>query len=300
MRRAAPRCAAALDVVRFPIEKLTRLTSPCVSELPEVDMAEARSAVAAEGERVASLVRSIEHPTRPALGDWDVSEVAVHLSHSIDAVTAMARGGGPLLGEIGELGGLSRMLVQAEAERDFQVLAGRLEASLSAFLEEAGAQGATRKTWFAEGTSMPMSGLVCHVLNELLVHGWDIATGEGKPWPIARAHAGLVVSGFLFPSFASLGRALVDQQAGAGFRATYDVRVRGGGRAEFSFDDGELSLDPAPSGPVDCRLSVDPVAFLLVGWGRMSQWGPIARGQLFAYGRKPWLGFKFRSLLINP
>ena len=277
-----------------------RLTSPAVAAPFEVDMAAARAAVGAAGVRVASLVRSIEHPTAAALGEWNVSEVAVHLSHAIDAVAAMARGGGPLLGEIGELGNLTRMLVKGEAERDLQVLAGRIEATLSGFLEETAAEGAVHRTWFAEGTSMPMSGLVCHVLNELLVHGWDIATADGKPWPIPRAEAGLVVSGFLFPSFASLGRAVVDQRAAAGLRATYDVRVRGGGRAVFSFDDGDLQMDVSPSGPVDCRLSVDPVAFLLVGWGRMNQWGQIARGKLFAYGRKPWLGFRFRALLVNP
>jgi uncharacterized protein (TIGR03083 family) len=263
-------------------------------------MAEARSAVASAGARVASLVRSIEHPSAPALGEWDVTDVAVHLSHALDAVTAMARGGGPLLGEIGELGGLTRMLVKGEGERDLEVLAGRIEASLSALLDVTGAEGAASRTWFAEGTTMPMSGLVCHVLNELLVHGWDIATADGKPWPIERSHAGLVVSGFLFAAFTNLGRSMVDQEAAAGLRATYDVRVRGAGRAVLTFDDGDLSVDATPSGPVDCRLSVDPVAFLLVGWGRISQWGPIARGKLFAYGRKPWLGFRFRSLLVNP
>ena len=263
-------------------------------------MAAARAAVAAVGARVASLVRSIEHPTASALGEWDVSEVAVHLSHTVDAVTAMARGGGPLLGEIGELGGLTRMLVEGEGERDFEVLAGRIEASLASFLDVTAAEGSASQTWFAEGTSMPMSSLVCHVLNELVVHGWDIAIADGRPWPIERAHAGLVVAGFLFPAFANLGRSLVDEQAAAGVHATYDVRVRGGGRAVLAFDDGDLRVEAAPSGPVDCHLSVDPAAFLLVGWGRMGQWGPIARGKLVAWGRKPWLGFKLRSLLTNP
>ncbi|HYX44118.1 MAG TPA: maleylpyruvate isomerase N-terminal domain-containing protein [Acidimicrobiales bacterium] len=268
--------------------------------LPEVDMAAARAAVAANGARAAALVRSIEHPTAPALGKWDVSEVAVHLSHAVDAVTAMAQGAGPLIGEIGELGGFTRMFVQAEGERDFQALAGRMEASLARFLDLTAKDEAATRTWFAEGTSMPMSSLVCHVLNELLVHGWDIATAEGKPWPIERAHAGLVVSGFLFPAFANLGRSMVDQKAAAGLHATYDIRVRGGGRAVLSFDDGDLSVDAAPSGPVDCHLSVDPVGFLLVGWGRESQWGQIARGKLLAWGRKPWLGFRLRALLTNP
>ncbi len=147
---------------------------------------------------------------------------------------------------------------------------------------------------------MPMSSLVCHVLNELLVHGRDIATADGKPWPIERSHAGLVVNGFLFPAFANLGRSLVDQKVAAGIRATYDIRVRGGGRAVLSFDDGDLTVSSEPSGPVDVHVSVDPVAFLLVGWGRTGQWGPIAKGKLLAWGRKPWLGFKLRSLLLNP
>ena len=263
-------------------------------------MAAARTAVATVGARAAALVRAIEHPATPALGEWDVAEVAVHLSHALDAVTAMAQGAGPLIGDIGELGGFTRMFVAAEAERDFQALAGRMEASLSGFLDLTAQHEAARRTWFAEGTSMPMSSLVCHVLNELLVHGWDVATAEGKPWPIERAHAGLVVSGFMFPAFATLGRSMVDQKAAAGLRATYDVRVRGGGRAVLTFDDGDLSVEAAPSGPVDCHLSVDPVGFLLVGWGRKNQWGQIARGKLFAWGRKPWLGFRLRALLTNP
>jgi hypothetical protein len=51
---------------------------------------------------------------------------------------------------------------------------------------------------------------------------------------------------------------------------------------------------------VDCRISADPVAFLLVGYGRVSQWPQIARGKMVAWGRKPWLGVKFRSLLRKP
>ncbi|HEY5989442.1 MAG TPA: hypothetical protein VIV12_24140 [Streptosporangiaceae bacterium] len=36
------------------------------------------------------------------------------------------------------------------------------------------------------------------------------------------------------------------------------------------------------------------MALLLVLYGRMSQWGPIAKGQLLTWGRRPWraLGFK--------
>ncbi len=47
-------------------------------------------------------------------------------------------------------------------------------------------------------------------------------------------------------------------------------------------------------------ISADPVAFLLVGYGRTGQWGQIIRGKLVASGRKPWLGFGFGKLLTSP
>ena len=277
-----------------------RITSPGVNALPEVDMARARSAVAAAGARVASLVRSIEHSTAPALGDWDLTDVAVHLSHVLDAVTALARGGGPLLGEIGELTGLSQMLVRGENERDLRAIADRIEASVANFLEVTAAEGSGTREWLTPGTRMPMSGLVCHVLNELTVHGRDMALADGKPWPIERSPAALVVCGFLFPALGNLGSAMVNQAAAAGVRVSFDVRVRGGSGAVFTFADGELSLRAASSGPVDCHLSVDPAAFLLVAWGRQSHWGPIARGQLLTWGRRPWMGLKLRTLMLNP
>jgi uncharacterized protein (TIGR03083 family) len=278
-----------------------RLTSPGVASLAEVDTVAARSAVAAAGARVASLLRSVDNPEAPAVGEWNVTDVAVHLSHVLEAVTALARGGGPLLvGDISELGGLTRMLVRSEAERDLRTVAGRLEASVPGFLDVTAAEGPGTREWLAPGTRLPMSSLLCHVLNELVVHGWDIAVADGKPWAIGRSEAALVVSGFVFPALANCGGAMVDQRAGRGVRVTFDVRVRGGGRAVLRFDDGNLAVDAAPSGPVDCHLSVDPAAFLLVAWGRTSQWGPIARGQLLAWGRRPWLGLKLRSLMLNP
>ncbi len=93
---------------------------------------------------------------------------------------------------------------------------------------------------------------------------------------------------------------MVDQVRAAGVRARFDVRLRGEGRFTFVFDDGELHVEGVSDQPVDCHISVDPATFLLISWGRKSQWPAIARGQVTAWGRKPWLGPKFRTLLRNP
>jgi hypothetical protein len=71
------------------------------------------------------------------------------------------------------------------------------------------------------------------------------------------------------------------------------LRQAGGGpRYLIAIDDGVAHVTGA--GPrADCWISADPVAFLLVGYGRASQWSQIARGKLLAGGRKPWLGTAF-------
>lgn len=251
--------------------------------------------------RVTALLRSVEHPTAPALGDWNLTDVAVHVSHGLDGVAAMANGGGSLLTDLWSLGDFTKALVEGEETRDLGALADRIEVSAESFLRgmEA-AEDDGGRAWLVEGTEVPLSTFTCHVLNELVVHGRDIARAEGVPWPIERRHAALILSGFIFPAFGQLGPAIVDQEAAAGVRASFDVRLRGGGGAVMRFDDGNLTMEPSSSRPVDCHLSVDPEAFMLVGWGRISQWPAIGRGKLFAWGRKPWLGVRLRSLLRNP
>ena len=267
----------------------------------DVDWVEARTAVAAAATRVAALLRSVTHPDAPALGDWNLTDVAVHLSHTVDALFATTKGGSAIVDDIWNLSILTKAMVKGETTRDLHGLADRIEASAGeflAFLEDSREHGL--RTWIVKGTQVPLSTLVCHVLNELVVHGRDIAIADGVPWPIARSDAALIVCGFLFRSLGALGPAMLVEQEAAGVRACIEVRVRGGCRAYFRFDNGDFSVDETPWKALDCHLLVDPAAFMLVAWGRLNQWGPIARGQLLAWGRKPWLGLKLRALLRNP
>jgi hypothetical protein len=72
--------------------------------------------------------------------------------------------------------------------------------------------------------------------------------------------------------------------------------MRGGPRAFVSLRDGRLSVSDRRPEEVDCWISADAAAYLLVGYGRRSQWSALAKGQVLAYGRKPWLGLKFAKL----
>ena len=269
--------------------------------LPTVDPAAARAAVETASVRLAALLGSATAPAAPALGEWDATDLAVHISLAIDAVTAMARGSDSVLDDVWDLSTLSGVLVRGESERSLPVLADRIQAGVAAFLsvvDVAPADGV--RSWVVRGTDAPISMLTCQVLNELTVHGRDLAVSQGLPWPIQRSHASLVLLGYVFPSLGALGRAMVDQEAAAGVEATYDVRLRGGGRVYLRIASGDLTVDVEPPGPVDCHLSVDPETFLLVSWGRVGQWPAIGRGRLLSWGRRPWLGLKLREMLRNP
>ena len=269
----------------------------------QVDWGEAKAEVARAFPRLTTLLRTVGNPGAPSgVGEWTLTDVAVHLSHAVDAVTAVAKGGGGMVDDVWELPGMTAMLVQAEGERDLHALADRIDASAAALLDAMRAAPADdRRMWMVKGIDVPLSFATCHMLNELVMHGRDIALADGQEWPIDRRSAVLALEGFVLPVLGALGRSMVDQDAARGLTLTYDVRIRGGGRYQFLFDDGDFAIRPGgPVRPVDVHLSADPEALLLVSWNRISQWNAIPKGKLLAWGRKPWVGLKLRSLLRNP
>jgi uncharacterized protein (TIGR03083 family) len=274
-----------------------------VSATTTVDWAAARRAVARAGPRLTAMLRSATKPEAPALGEWDVTQVATHVSHAMDAITAMTTGGGNLIADIEGLPVLSRVMLEGEGRRPLPDLADRIDASVAGFLaamEAAAVTGDTSHSWLIQGTDMPLSTLTCHMLNELTVHGRDIAVALGEPWPIDKGDAALILQGFVFPALHTLGRAMVVQEKAGAKRARFEVRLRGDGQAWAYFDHGDFSVEGSPQGSVDCHLSVDAEAFLLVAWGRITQWQAIPKGQLLAWGKKPWRGLQLRSWLRNP
>jgi uncharacterized protein (TIGR03083 family) len=274
-----------------------------VTAITTADWAEARRAVAQAGPRLTAMLRSATKPEAPALGEWDVTGVAAHISHGMDTITAMSRGGGGLIEEIAGLDMLTKVMVAGEGRRSLTELADRIDASVAGFLaavEDAAATDDTSHVWVVRGTELPLSSLTCHMLNELTVHGRDIAVGLGLPWAIDKGHAALILQGFVFPALSAIGRDMVVQEKAGDKRARFEVRLRGDGRAWAYFDNGDFSVEASPQGPVDCHLSVDAEAFLLVAWARISQWSAIPKGQLLAWGKKPWIGLQLRSWLRNP
>jgi hypothetical protein len=280
-----------------------------------LDWNRGQKALRKEVGRVVELLRSVRNPAAPALGDWTVAEVAMHLSQAWMAVPGLAGRdisairevlpevtGPSLIRDLWDLSELTSLGVRNDPERNPSVLADRIEQRATEYFAAIDQSAAADpRAWLVDGAEVALSTLTYHLLNETVVHGWDIARGDGHPWDVRADSACLVLEGFLVPILRALGpRDFVDQTVAMGLRATYEIRVKGCRPYMFVFDDGALSIEDRAGQPVDCIIEADPVAMLLVTWGRTHQAEAIVKRQLVASGPKAYLGPRFRGLMRNP
>ena len=131
------------------------------------------------------------------------------------------------------------------------------------------------------------------LLGEQVVHGLDVARAAKVRWQVDPRDALLVAPGVL-----SIAPQYLRPSAAA-VRASFELRIKGASRYRLAVDRGNAVVTEAGE-KSDCVITADPVAFLLLGYGRITQWSPIIRGKLRAGGRKPWLAMKFATLLESP
>ncbi len=289
-----------------------------VAPATELDWQRGRDALRMEVRRVVELLRSVGDPGPPALGRWNAGEVAMHLSQVwlvgpglarrdlsrlFEAIPSLAgTAGNGMIRDMRELADVTTLGVRSDPERDPRVLADRIETRAEEYFSACvGADPNAQRSWMVDGVTLRQSTLTYYLLNETVLHGADIAHAIRRPWRIERDHATMVVEKFIIPIVqANDPRVFLNGAKAAGVRAAYDVRIRGGNRFYFLFDDGSLTIEEPSSRRVDCHISADPVALLMVIWRRQSQWPAIATGRLMAWGRKPWLGFQLSGLVRAP
>jgi uncharacterized protein (TIGR03083 family) len=250
-------------------------------------------------DELCSLVESAPDAGAAVPGsNWNLGEVAAHVALGTEAYVRYATGDGEPFVDVSDIAGgsLTRSnaaRVQAEPERDLTALAGRLRAASSALLQASSRRHSDDVvTW--NGQPLALGDMLGIGLGEYLLHGRDIATALSRPWNIQPDDARIVLAAAL-----PLLPLLVDPATTAGAHARYDLTVRGGVRVAILVSDRQLTV-VADGRPIDCHVSAEPVALLLVAYGRRSQWAAIFTGKLFAWGRKPWLGPRLVRYLVTP
>jgi uncharacterized protein (TIGR03083 family) len=150
----------------------------------------ARTAFREVGEKLARLVAEAPDPQAMATADWSVADVAAHVASLARLYTAMAGDGdaGRHFAGVDErirattvdtVFELNDAMMAQFPERDLGVLAGWLRSDLDQVLRTSEAAGPTQTVEWLGGARVPMAGLLSHLVNEMLLHGRDIARAAG-------------------------------------------------------------------------------------------------------------------------
>jgi uncharacterized protein (TIGR03083 family) len=261
-----------------------------------IDIAAARTAVDEVSSEVEELLRSIPDTSVPVPGlEWTAGETGAHIVTVTNCFDDYVTGRKKPPVTTGEIPTFNAGRIANFTERDGSRLATHLHEAVQNFLTTtSGHSGDDPFPWYDDCTIDVADG-TCILLGELVVHGRDLARAVDRPWQIDPDDARLVLVGML-----SVLPLYVDREKGRGVRASYEIRVKGSPPVYLRFAEGKLNVTPAQVEPVDCRITTDPVDYLLLSYGRIGQMRPILRGKLIAWGRKPWLGSKLGTLLHNP
>lgn len=276
-----------------------------VDEVRRAD-ARTRAALYHAVERTARLWRSVDDPAAPVPGlAWTAGEVAAHVVGDMGeyaaALTAHVAGSASVT-ELPD-GSPARLRTAVNAghldevrERDPRRLADMLEETAAKYLAVAAGLDPSEHSAILTADSLVLEPAVmtCLLLGEQLVHGLDIARAAGRRWVISREDALLVI-----PAVLALTPKYLRPSRTQNLRASFELRMSGGGRYRIAIDNGAGTVTTAGE-KADCVITADPVTFLLLGFDRVPQWPQILRGRLRAGGRKPWLAAKFATLLASP
>jgi len=264
-------------------------------------MDDARAALGEVVPDFVQLLRSIGDPNAAAVGTWRVDQVAAHVSHvcgvDADALRGQQLPAGPV--STATVAKLTDAMLADDSERDLAVLADRIDHLAQEFDEVAAGCRADTVTWLG-GARLAPSAVACHLLEEFLVHGHDIARATQRPWPIRRRHALLAIEGAALPIIAALPTSFVNAQRAGSLSARIDVRLRGGGRTDLILENGSLRVGAADGRTADAHVSADPAALLLVLLGRQRIWRPLLTGKGVAWGRRPQKLLQLLGVLSPP
>lgn len=245
--------------------------------------------------RFTQLLRSGLVDTQQVKGlSWTIRDLAAHLASGSVAYRQMAEGEPSPYESLDRRQETNQQRLEAETTDDLVAMADQIDAEMARMLAAVGTRAGDVVTWHG-GQSLPVTAFLGSVVGEFLFHGCDLAGTVGQKWPIERRDALPVVDFFV-----AVTPLVLDERSTRDVKATYEVRFRGYETVTFAFDNGALSVRQGPAKRADVRMSLDPAAFLRVGYKRAGLAKPILTGQAVAWGRRPWLALRFPGMFQAP
>ena len=250
-------------------------------------------------ERFAHLASNVQDPNGPVRGStWTQGDLVAHVTGGLETYAGYLNGDEAAVVDVSDIAGGTLTTSNAdrlaeEPERTITVLLDRGAQALATVVEAAAGRSLDEVVAW-HGRREPLRCLLATSLCEQLLHGRDLAGSIQVPWSISKREAVLVID-----NIAPLLPILVNPHTTRTLVAMMRIVIRDGPTINLAFDNGTLTVGGDPN-RFDATVHADPLAFLLVAYGRTSQWAQIPRGRLVAWGRRPWLALRLTSYLVRP
>ncbi|WP_223830881.1 maleylpyruvate isomerase family mycothiol-dependent enzyme [Streptomyces venezuelae] len=257
-------------------------------------------AIRGTAEDIASVLRTATGPDAAGLpvprSTWTLGEAAAHLAQANALMAELAAGHERPHGDgtPGSLAAANELALAGFGEREPGPLAEMITAQAAAFLAAVEDRDPDAPLTTPLGVMRP-AVLGSYLLTHMLGHGYDLALALGRPHMLDAHRVELTL-----PFMREAMPRVTDPAAVAGLTARFAVRLRGGPAFGVVVTDGTVEVSQAPPARPDCTILTEPVAFLLLGLGRVDPWPVIARGKALGWGRKPWLAPRFPRLFRAP
>ena len=166
---------------------------------PTEMLALARRSLMSATERMADLLATAPDVDVPAHRcEWSLREVAAHFITGTPMFTDMANGiPGPAVSlEKAYVKDFCERRIADVSERDPVKLSRLLLDGMEDFLDTTVDRPGDDPIIFQAGLPHTLFGLVGILLGEVLLHGYDMATALGRPWPIDAGDAALVLAAY--------------------------------------------------------------------------------------------------------
>jgi uncharacterized protein (TIGR03083 family) len=272
---------------------------------------EVRAALADACTRFETLIAGI-NARAMATAEWTVMDTAAHVTGIAWLYTALVVSDDtplpipgmrePILATTVDNihGGVNVQLLRRYPEREPDAVAARLRSSVDEILRlTADADPSRTITWLG-GSSVPLAGVLAHLVNEMLVHGSDIARGIGAPWQIPQEYAALFFELFLIEIMRNgLGILLDDHRPVRRGRIAVEFRSAYTRPVTVVVDSGHVFVEE-PSRDNDVRVWFKPTALILVLFHYMTHSRAAMTGSLTVWGRRPWLLAPFLKKIRLP
>ncbi|MFI1193154.1 maleylpyruvate isomerase family mycothiol-dependent enzyme [Micromonospora sp. NPDC020750] len=271
----------------------------------------AREALEQATARFVRLVETVDRPDTMVTAHWSVADTVVHLvSVAWWYATKLDPDHPPLpipglsaqlpTVTVDTIADVNDLILRHLTDRSPQPLLDRFQADVDKILRiTADRRPDELLSWFGDARA-PLAGLFGHLVNELLVHGWDIARATGRPWKMPGSEAVLFFEVFLVNVLrAGYGHLLDNDEPPRERPITVEFRSAYCADITLVLHRGVVTV-AAPGTPPDVRVRFDPAALNLMLFGRVSRVRTVLAGKLALRGPRPWLLFPFLRVLRAP